>query len=383
MAQVESLAPVIDFENLLTPIPGENPSGESLQYAGLYDEIREARRADKDVSQGEWQTELKVSDFRKVVSLAVPALSTKTKDLQICVWLCEALSNQNGFVGFRDGVRLVREMQETFWDTLYPEIDEGDMEGRANAIEWLNNQLSIEVKKIPFTAGEGFNFIHWFESTQFDFPSDVTGLAYAEQERVKALRTQAEEEKRKTGDMWRAAKAATNRAFCEQVNLTLEECWNELNALDKLNEEIYDRNQTPGLRDIKKSIEDIRGVVTKVLEEKREAEPDPIEEVEVEEPTDGEDGETVTVKKGMAVGSGVIQSRGDALKRLSELAEYFRKTEPHSPVSYLIQRAVKWGNMPLESWLQDVIKDDNIISTLRQTLGFNTGTGDDQPPPQG
>jgi hypothetical protein len=28
--------------------------------------------------------------------------------------------------------------------------------------------------------------------------------------------------------------------------------------------------------------------------------------------------------------------------------------------------------MPLETWLQDVIKDDGIMAQLRQTLGFNT-----------
>lgn len=380
MAQVESQAPVIDFEALLTPIPGENPSGEPMQYSGLYDDIREARRADDDMNLGEWKTELKVSDFRKVINLAVPALSTKTKDLQVCAWLCEALTNQHGFAGFRDGVKLIRLMQENFWDTIYPEIDEGDMEGRANAVEWMNNQMSVGIKKIPFTAGEGFNYIHWLESTQFDFPADTSGLDYNEGERIKALKVQAETEKRKTGDMWRVAKALTNRVFCEQLNLTLEECWEELNTLDKVDEEKYDRNQTPGLKDVKKSLDDIRGVFGKVLEEKREAEPDAIEEEVVEEVVEGEDGETVVVKKGMAVGSGVIQSRGDALKRLSELAEYFRKNEPHSPVSYLIQRAVKWGNMPLENWLQDVIKDDNIISALRQTLGFNTAGGDDAPP---
>ncbi|HRH45229.1 MAG TPA: type VI secretion system protein TssA, partial [Pyrinomonadaceae bacterium] len=328
MAQVESQAPVIDFEALLTPIPGENPSGEPMQYSGLYDDIREARRADDDMNLGEWKTELKVSDFRKVINLAVPALSTKTKDLQVCAWLCEALTNQHGFAGFRDGVKLIRLMQENFWDTIYPEIDEGDMEGRANAVEWMNNQMSVGIKKIPFTAGEGFNYIHWLESTQFDFPADTSGLDYNEGERIKALKVQAETEKRKTGDMWRVAKALTNRVFCEQLNLTLEECWEELNTLDKVDEEKYDRNQTPGLKDVKKSLDDIRGVFGKVLEEKREAEPDAIEEEAVEEVVEGEDGETVVVKKGMAVGSGVIQSRGDALKRLSELAEYFRKNEP-------------------------------------------------------
>ena len=40
--------PVIDLEAIMQPISEENPSGESLRYSGLYDEITEARRADED-----------------------------------------------------------------------------------------------------------------------------------------------------------------------------------------------------------------------------------------------------------------------------------------------------------------------------------------------
>ena len=65
---------VIDLESLLQPVPGENPSGESLRYEGVYDQISEARRADEDLNQGAWQTELKYADFREGIGLAVPAL---------------------------------------------------------------------------------------------------------------------------------------------------------------------------------------------------------------------------------------------------------------------------------------------------------------------
>ena len=52
--------PVVDLDLIFQPIPGENPAGESLRYSGIYDEMREARRADENLAQGAWQTELKV-----------------------------------------------------------------------------------------------------------------------------------------------------------------------------------------------------------------------------------------------------------------------------------------------------------------------------------
>ncbi|MEK7723338.1 MAG: type VI secretion system protein TssA [Acidobacteriota bacterium] len=378
MANVEPIAPIIDFELLLTPIEGENPSGEAMAYSGLYDEIREARRFDDtSVSYGEWQTDLKVADYRKVIDLSISALSSKTKDLQICVWLTEALTGQHGFAGFRDGLQLCHRLEEDFWDSLYPEIDEGDMEARANSIDWMNRDISLMLKKVPITLGDGFNYNNWEESTRFDIPENLETLEYEEQKKFQALSAQAEQENRKTGDQWRKAKNAGNRAFYETLNLTLDECYTALNELDRVNEEKFDRNQVPGVSDLKKTLGNIITVVAKVLEEKRQLEPD--EEELIEEVTEevGEDGELVVVKKGAGVATGAIQSRQDALKRLSDVAVYFRKNEPHSPVSYLIQRAVKWGSMPLELWFQDVIKDDSVIEQLRQTLGFNTGESSD------
>ena len=39
-------------EDLLTPIPGDNPAGQNLRYAPVYDKIKEARREDDEAPQG-------------------------------------------------------------------------------------------------------------------------------------------------------------------------------------------------------------------------------------------------------------------------------------------------------------------------------------------
>ena len=41
--------------NLLDPIPGPSPCGENLYYSPLYDKIKEARREEEDIAQGEWR----------------------------------------------------------------------------------------------------------------------------------------------------------------------------------------------------------------------------------------------------------------------------------------------------------------------------------------
>lgn len=363
---------VVDLDALLNPISEENPSGESLRYSGLYDEISEARRADDALNQGEWQTELKVADFRRVIELATPALTGQSKDLQIAVWLCEALMKQYGFVGFRDSLQLLTGLHEKFWDTLHPEIDEGDMEGRANAVSWFDSNCSFVAKEAKITGYAGYSYIDWEDSKTFDIPENLDTYSTEDQVRYNQLKAQAEKEGRVTADMWRKERAATRRAFCEQTNFTINECWEGITNLNRVIEEKYDRNQMPGLSNLKKSLESIHDQLKKLLEEKRAEEPD--ETDAAEEEAVGEDGAVVVGGKAVAVGA--IQNRNDALKRLADIADFFQKTEPHSPISYLVQRAVKWGHMPLESWLKDVIKDETVIYNLRQTLGFNTSTGE-------
>ena len=370
MSDVTPIPPVIDLDALLAPISDENPGGDSLRYSGIYDEIAEARRADIDIAQGEWQTELKTADYRKVVEVAVNALTTLSKDLQIAAWLGEALINLHGFAGLRDGLKLMAGLHENFWDGAFPIVEEGDQEGRANAVSWLESNAAKAVRDVPITAGAGLSFNNWQDAKRFDIPANLASLDAEAQERWNDLRAQAERENRTTADKWKLATAATRRAFCEEMQFTFDECRAASNELDSVIEAKYERNQMPGLSALRKALDEVGAQTKKLLERKRIEEPDPADTAaENGSWSDEEDGGSGST----GIGSGPIKGRPEALRRLEEVAAFFQKTEPHSPVSYLVQRAVKWGNMPLESWLEEVIKDDNVLGQLRETLGLGGG----------
>ncbi len=366
---------VINLEQIMQPVSEENPSGESLRYSGIYDEISEARRADDDVPQGDWQIELKVADFPKVIELAVPALENETKDLQIAAWLSEALVNEHGFSGLRDSLKLVSGLQENFWETIFPEIDEGDMEGRANALAWMDAQTAFAAKKAAITQGEGFGLLDFHDSKIFDIPDNLDTFDSVDQTKYRELAEKAEKENRATAERWRKAVAVSKRAFYEELDALIEECWESYKILNLVIEEKFDPNQAPRLGELKKSLDEIQTQTNKLLELKRSEEPDAVEETI--ETVENEEGETVIVQTSGLSAGGAIGNRREALKRLGEVADFFRQSEPHSPVSYLVNRAVKWGNMPLESWLQDVIKDENILFQLRETLGIDGSSASD------
>src|SRR5579885_2386855 len=81
----------------------------------FYDKIKEARREEEELEQGEWQHEVKKADPALVIKLAIEALANRSKDLQIAAWLAEALLRKHRFAGFLEGLDLLRGLLENFW----------------------------------------------------------------------------------------------------------------------------------------------------------------------------------------------------------------------------------------------------------------------------
>lgn len=73
---------------------------------------------------------------------------------------------------------------------------------------------------------------------------------------------------------------------------------------------------------------------------------------------------------------GIPQSRDDAYRQLATIAEYLARYEPHSPVPYLIQRALEWGSKPLPLLLRELTSGDVDGQRLLTFLGLLPGEGD-------
>src|SRR5947209_8337402 len=108
--------------DLLTPVPGTNPSGTDLRYDPVIDKIKEARREELESPQGEWKTAFKVANYAQVIQLASDVLAHRSKDLQIAVWLVDAHVRREGFGVLASCFRFLRSLCQEFWGTLYPEV---------------------------------------------------------------------------------------------------------------------------------------------------------------------------------------------------------------------------------------------------------------------
>ncbi len=356
-------AQVLDFAALLAPIPGPNPSGTDVRHAGDYSAIEEARRADDDLPQGEWTREVKVADWATVIKLATDTLAAKSKDLQIAAWLAEALVKRHGFAGLRDGLRLLRGLVDQFWDSVYPILEDGDVESRLGPFTFLNAKLSASVRAVPLTEafdGTAYTWLHWQQSRAVDNLERQNPEAYQA----------ALDEGKITGDRFDKAVASTPRAFYEALAEDLNQCREEYDQTAQVVDQRFGR-EAPSLLTVKAALEECRTLVDRLVRDKRQLEPDAAPVGAITASPGAPEGRSGATAMG---GSGAVpfmpRDRADALSRLSAVAEFFRRTEPHSPVAYLVKRAVQWGEMPLEAWLQEVIGDDAVLARVRETLGL-------------
>jgi type VI secretion system protein ImpA len=358
---------VVDLNALLAPISGEKPAGESVRYAGVYDSIQEARRADDELPMGAWQRDAKSADWLAVIKLSTEALATKTKDLQLAVWLAEALVRRHGFAGLRDGLRVLRELQETFWDGLYPEVEDGDLELRAGPLEWLNQKLPASIQNIALTQGnKPYSYYQWEESRRVD------NLGRKDPSALQA----AAAEGKITGEQFDSAVGATERLFYEGIFEDLNQSKEELAKLESLLDGRFGPD-VPSFLGVRKAIDDGHSLVSTIIKKKREQDPnyrpEPGDQSATESIAAGPDG-AMEVKTMAASGamtwSSEPQSREEAFQRLVVIANYLKRVEPQHPVSYLLERAVRWTKMPLEEWLGEVVRNDDVLKHLRETLGI-------------
>jgi type VI secretion system protein ImpA len=365
--------PTLDVAALLAPIPGENPAGQSVRYDGTHDAIQEARWADDALEQGDWVRQVKVADWPAVIALATETLTAKSKDLQITVWLIEALVKQHGFAGLRDGLQLLRELQERFWPSLYPVVEDEDVEPRVAPLAWLNEKLPPSIREVPLTQsrdGQNYAWWRWEESRAMD------NLGRRAQEALAA----AVADGKITGEQFDKAVEATSPTFYQALFADLNQTWEEYEQLDRVVEEKFGR-EAPSLLDLKQAIESCRLLIGEIAQKKGVLEPDPTPREPEPAPTavaerDPEPALSLQLhsRPAIPVHQGAVplepQNRADALRRLAAVADYFHRTEPHSPVAYLVQRAVRWGEMPLEEWLRDVITNEDVLARVHETLGL-------------
>lgn len=367
----------MDLQALLTPLASTHGRcGEDMTFSLEFNSIQEARRFDDpSLSQGEWITDLKESDWPAVIRLCEDILCHKSKDLRIAAWLAEAYCKRHGLNGLAEGYQLLDKLANEYWEDIHPLPEDNDQEERAGLFDWLNQQTHRLIREAPITHSNKGRFsltdreaarlaahmveknlesgdaaatptvsIEMFEAATRDTPRSF----FAEELQAAQRLREAMESLQLLLDSQMGGLSPTFSASFESLDELRRFCTIHAGAADTSDAAGHKAKAvTPALKETATN-ERMEPVITTL--------PDHSDSV-----------------------SAPIRSREQAIRQLNEIAHFFQRTEPHSPVAYLANKAAKWGAMPLHVWLRSVIKDDTALSHMEELLGVESIGGEDTP----
>ncbi|MEJ2643709.1 MAG: type VI secretion system protein TssA [Gammaproteobacteria bacterium] len=360
---------VLDFEQLLEPISEDAPAGIDLRSdaktSQIYYAVKDARSAARSKERNslieDGEAHDLSADWRPVLKQAQTLIGQHSKDLEVTAWLIEALVRLHGFAGLRDGFRLARELSERFWDGIYPRPDEDGIETTVAPLSGLNGEdgegtLIAPIRGALITGGQS-----------------VGPFAMWHYEQAVALEQITDSEKRErriadgavTLQQIRQAAAETPATEFMVLREDLQEALAEFQQLSAALDERCGPDAPPSsnIRNMLQSCDEtLMFLAGDKLGTSSDAEADPA--------SPDADSAPATAAPSAAPAPGQIRGREDAFKILLDVADFFRRTEPHSPLSYSLEQAVRWGRMPLPDLLADLINDTSARDEFFRVTGI-------------
>lgn len=343
-------------DDLLNPIPGENHSGVNLRYDKVSDQIKEARTEGEESVLGNLASPKK-ADYKLVIKLAGEALAARSKDLQLAAWLTEAHVKREGIGMVEPCLKLMLELQQQFWDTLYPEMEDGDVGMRAVPVEWACNRVADMMYQAPITK-DGLNYYQYGESRRVGYEADA-----GYDENKLAARRQAIEDGKITGEEWDKGFESTPKAWYVSMDEAMRTSAEVMAELESYCDEKYG-SEGPVFGKLRTALEEVGAVVSRLLNEKRKIEPDEPEPGEVKEEAEetaeaeaeaaaeseeaAEAAPAARKKAGKSVSAEPVD-REDAIARIQACAKFLQKENSSSPVAYLVQTALRLGELREQS----------------------------------
>ncbi|OBT11142.1 type VI secretion protein [Shewanella sp. UCD-FRSSP16_17] len=364
MSQLNNLS----IEELIEPITDEAVTGEdprsdisptSTYY--LLKDVRSTARANERKALIDEEDVLSVAiEWRPIFEQVPDITRDKAKDLEYIAWFIEAACRLHGFKGLSFGFTLAAELIERYWENLYPIPDPDDLEERIAPLIGLNGvesegSLIQPIKTIPITEG-AFAYSTW----QYEQALEVDRLDSDKQEkRFDAGAISLEEVELSIKE--------TSDSFFIELDADVNAAIAAFSRLSEVMDTAMGGLPQPTSY-IRKALEacalQIHTITEPILAKSQTSSIST--EVEVE--TDDE----LTVQSSSTGIEQQLNSRAQAIDNLEKIAEFFKNTEPHSPMSYAIEQVIRWSDLSLPELLQELIQDGEARNGFFKLSGIKT-----------
>ena len=355
-----------DLDAILVPIPGDAPVGIDMRQdyspTSVYFRLRDARAEARDAerqAESEGGEDAMPTHWRTVQSLAVKALKESAKDLEVASWLTEALVRTGGLRGLSTGAAVITGLITNFWDDIFPTPDEDGMETRVGPVAGLAGQgydgtlMQPLRKSTLFRRPDGTPFSLW----QYQSTIELSGITDSTRrsQRIEAGVVPYDDVEKEA----RMAGAPHWTRQRQEIEGALESWADMTTALDAR------------AADASPSTTRVRDLLQMMLEICNKFAPS---NAASEEPAAPATMETAAPgPMGVAVATGVpgaIAGREQALRQLGEVAAWFKRNEPHSPLAYTLDEAVRRGRMTWPELVEELIPDESTRNALLMSLGI-------------
>lgn len=360
-----------DIETLCKPIRDDAPCGEAKDFGDLellnaFDAIMRdaamARRLTKqkneyDLQPREMRGEIPDAPNWEAISDASYAyISTKSKDCRILYLLIESMTRVHGYEGLETALRGAIELVTRFADHLHPKESENPYNALSVLSQWSKLEIALDaIRRVQV--------------------SDACPVCYQDKETSRYLAKLSSNDQAELQETGVLSEEIISRltadcperdakSFKDQLALALD-------AASRFDELLREKTDKFGFATIRDELKSIQAWFVDVLPESAAA-PVETDSSEADNTFDEASDVSATSQTG-AVATRVKEAaltRDTALKEMQKLATFFRKTEPHSPVGYALEQAVRWARLPLPELLMEIVSDRASLSEVFKRTGI-------------
>ncbi len=364
-----SSPPVLDLGPILEPVSADQPAGEDLRQdaspTSVYYEIKDLRSTARAAERHALMSgDGDPPDWSPIVSLTPGVLANRSKDLELAAYLVEALVREHGFAGLRDGFDMLQGLIEQFADDLYPLPDEDGVSTRVAPMAGLNGSdaegtLVRPIQTVPLTDR-----------------SSIGQFSTADYKQALELERLTPEQKQRRLDqgavsleMFRTAVAETESSFFDVVHVDLMDCVDAFKELTATADSAYGADSPPS-SNVQHALDECLSTLEAVAGHKLTSSASD----DLEDESGDQTGDTSVRSESTGV-PGQVQTREEAFQAILRIAEFFRRTEPHSPLSYALERIVKWGQLPLPQLMRELLPDQSSMLQMFRLVGIPPDEG--------
>ena len=364
-----------NIDTLIAPIDGSHHGvGEDLIFDPRIDAIVAARQEDDPLlAQGNWVTELKVADWDFVKNQCAELLSHTSKDMKLALWYVDALSHTDHLAGISQGLSLLQTLNDDYWLTMYPPLDgeEESMDIRAGLLSWFVKALTDDIKQLSLadTKVESYNYNYYLTARDHD--------------KQRQKNPDSETSNQLTLSDYNHAIKNSSKAWQKTLMSNLNKVTEQWQALtDQLNDLMG--MDAPVFAPVTDLLIALKQHLHPLLPEYADTTNSISQEGVADTVNSTDDHESTKSNGNKSLASTKIvtltdfnpsnrdhqSNRRQALKLLAQIQEYFATNEPHSPVTFLLGRAIDWADMPLDQWLTHIIKNEDQLSMISDMVGI-------------